>query len=148
MNSIEGEHKIRKKKSSVGFDFFLAFDCSLHLRCWWIHSPVQFERQYRFCCYFLCTDRNKNTRARTAERKKITAKPNMNILVGESNDCVERYEWFFASGFFPTVVAFKFYFLLRYIFVSQRKIPLLAVKLRWSKVRLITDTLEQIQNVP
>lgn len=23
---------------------------------WWIHSPVQFERQYRFCCYFfLCS---------------------------------------------------------------------------------------------
>lgn len=72
----------------------------------------------------------------------------MNILVGESNDCVERYEWFFASGFFSTVVAFKFYFLLRYIFVSQRKIPLLAVKLLWSKVRLITDTLNKFRMSP
>lgn len=55
------------------------------------------------------------------EREEITAKPNMNILVGESNDCVERYEWFFASGLFLTVVAFKFSFPFCYNFVSQRE---------------------------
>lgn len=82
--------------------------------CWWIRSPVEFERQYRICCYsFFRLEikkyKRKNDWAGVGE--KITAKPNMNISL--SHDCVERYEWFFRQWFHPRLLSLALPFLLQ-----------------------------------